>query len=329
MPCSVASLSVALAFAALVAHQSKPARGPVTVHARSSTTQEIPSVPRFDGTSAYNYLVKQTQFGTRAPGTAVHRNCLNFLQRELKKFADEVRLQQFSHTQSDGRRVMLTNVVATFGTNTGDRIFLSAHWDTRPWADQDPDPKNRNKPILGANDGASGVAVLLEIAGHLRRKPPPIGVDVVLFDGEDLGTTGRPGSFSIGARYFATNKPSGFNPRFGINIDMIGDRELRIPREINSDQYARDVMDMVFGIARDLGISQFVDEEGTEITDDHLPLNMIGIRTIDLIDFSYPDASNKYWHTLADTPDKCSAQSLAAVGQVLLTVIYSKASTIQ
>ncbi|MBI3579516.1 MAG: M28 family peptidase, partial [Ignavibacteriales bacterium] len=202
-------------------------------------------------------------------------------------------------------------------------------WDTRLWADQDPNPANRNKPMLGANDGASGVAVLLEIARLLKQSPPQIGIDIVLFDGEDLGKTGNPESFSAGAKYFANNKAPGFHPRFGINLDMVGDKVLEIPREINSDRYAPDVMNVIYSTAKELNIPQFSNSIGEEIIDDHLPLNNIGIRTVDLIDFNYPDRSNKYWHTLADTPDKCSEESLAAVGQVLITVIYEKALRMQ
>ena len=291
--------------------------------------QESSTSPTFDSKIAFNYLVKQTRFGPRAPGSAGHEKCLNFLHNELKKFADNVHLQQFPYKMTDGKQVLLTNIIGSFNPTARWRMVLSAHWDTRPWADQDLDPKNHKKPILGANDGASGVAVLLEIARQMRLNRPTIGVDIVFFDGEDVGTTGKPGTFSVGAKYFARNKPPAFDPRFGINIDMIGDKELQIPREVNSDRYAPELMNLVYGTARDLNIPQFIDAPGTEISDDHLALNEIGIRTINLIDFAYPDVSNKYWHTLADTPDKCSSESLAAVGRVLLAIIYSKASFIQ
>ncbi len=235
-----------------------------------------------------------------------------------------VESQDFVATLPDGKQVQLSNLIAAFNGRATKRLFVSAHWDTRLWADQDPDKNNQSKPISGANDGASGVAVILEIARQLKRVPPAIGVDLVLFDGEDLGKTGQPESFSTGAKHFASNKPVGFNPKFGINIDMIGDRTLKIYREQNSERLAPDVQDLVFGTAKSLHITQFIDSRGEEITDDHLPLNNIGIPTIDLIDFSYPDDSNKYWHTLADTADKCSAESLAAVGKVLMKIIYSQ-----
>jgi glutaminyl-peptide cyclotransferase len=287
-------------------------------------------IPKFDGKAAYKMLLRQTEFGPRGPGLAGHEKCLRFLLRELGTYADAVRRQQFWYpVPPSGKKVQLTNVIASFNVNAKKRIFLTAHWDTRLWADQDLNPKNRTKPIIGANDGASGVAVLLEIASLLGRTPPPLGVDIVLFDGEDLGTTGLPESFSAGAKYFARNLSAGALPQFAINIDMIGDKELKIPREINSDRYAPQVMDLIFTTARELGVTQFIDYPGSEVTDDHMPLMNVGIPAVDLIDFSYPDETNKYWHTMADTPDKCSAESLSAVGRVLTAVIYSKARSIQ
>lgn len=291
--------------------------------------QRNSNIPVFDGKSAFNYLRAQTNFGPRAPGSTEHERCLRYLQSELNKCAEAVNLQEFSYTRDKGKQFRLTNIIASFNLRATSRILLTAHWDTRLWADQDPNPSNRNKPMLGANDGASGVAVLLEIARLLRQNTPPLGIDIILFDGEDLGKTGNPESFSVGSKYFARNKPPGFNPRFGINVDMVGDKVLEIPREVNSNRYAPEVMNLIYSTARELNIYQFLDSPGEEIVDDHLPLNTIGIRTVDLIDFNYPDRSNKYWHTLADTPDKCSGESLAAVGQVLVNIIYAKSLTIQ
>lgn len=298
-------------------------------HGSTKRAQANQSIPVFNGKSAFNYLRAQTNFGPRAPGSGEHERCLRYLQSELNKCAEAVNLQEFSYAGDRGKRFRLTNIIASFGLQATNRILLTAHWDTRLWADQDPNPANRNKPVLGANDGASGVAVLLEIARLLKQNPPPLGIDIILFDGEDLGRTGNPESFSVGSKYFARNKPPGFNPRFGINVDMVGDKVLEIPREVNSDRYAPEVMNLVYSTAKELNITQFLDSPGEEITDDHLPLNSIGIRTIDLIDFNYPDQSNNYWHTLADTPDKCSGESLAAVGLVLVNIIYTKALTIQ
>lgn len=278
----------------------------------------------FDGKSAYAFLVKQTEFGPRGPGLPGHAKCSSYLLNELRQFADVARPQDFQYTLPDGKAVTLTNFIASFNPKSDKRILISAHWDTRLWADKDPDKKNWTKPISGANDGASGVAIILEIARQLKNTPPQVGVDLVLFDGEDLGKSGQPESFSVGAKYFIANRPVWVNPQLGINLDMVGDRSLAIYREQNSEQMAPEVQKLVFSTAKELGVTQFIDEPGEEVTDDHLPLNDAGIPTIDLIDFQYPDESNKYWHTLADTPDKCSAESLSAVGRVVVSVIYSR-----
>ncbi len=283
------------------------------------------AVARFDGNAAFRQLVRQTQFGPRSPGSSGHARCLTYLRNELRRYADKVESQSFAVALPDGKQFELTNLIASFDTNASTRVLISAHWDTRLWADQDPDKNNRQKPILGANDGASGVAIILEIARQLRKSAATIGVELILFDGEDLGKTGRPETFSSGAKYFATHLQEGFHAEFGINIDMVGDRYLKIFREKNSEDLAPQVQSLVFEAAKTLGVTQFIDSPGEEITDDHLPLNNAGIPTIDLIDFSYPDDSNKYWHTLADTPDKCSAESLDAVGKVIMHILSSHA----
>jgi Zn-dependent M28 family amino/carboxypeptidase len=203
-------------------------------------------------------------------------------------------------------------------------VILSAHWDTRPWADQDVSAENREKPVPGANDGASGVAVLLEFARIFAAHPPPMGVDLIFFDAEDVGESGMSESFALGSQYFARNLPQGTSYRFAINFDMVGDRSLEIYREANSDAFAPALMDAVFRRARLLGYPQFIDEKVAGIYDDHMPLNEAHIPAIDLIDFNYPDHTNRYWHTLDDTPDKCSPESLKAVGTVILHLLYGQ-----
>lgn len=302
---------------------------PKKERAQQSTAQALPIsvvVPEFDAERSFRYLLAQVEFGPRNPNSSGHRACLAFLKNELSLSADAVNLQEFSEVSPKGDRFRLTNVIASFNLKATKRIMLSAHWDTRPWADQDPDISNHSKPILGANDGASGVAVLLEVARNLKASPPPIGVDIVLFDGEDFGISGVQESFCKGSQFFAKNKPQGFHPLFAINLDMIGDKSLQIYREKNSDQYAPEVMSLIFSTARDLGLQQFVDAEGDATYDDHIPLNQVGIRAVDLIDFNYPDESNRYWHTMADTSDKCSKESLEAVGKLILHIVYSRAT---
>lgn len=290
---------------------------------KSEQVAEIPkiSIPSFDAENAFRYLEAQVSFGPRVPNTNAHRQCLDYLNIELQKYADEVKLQNFNDV-AYGKNLSLTNLIASFNKNSEKRILLAAHWDTHPWADQDLNPKNHDKPIDGANDGASGVAVLIEVARILKNNPPPIGVDIVLFDGEDYAKPTDVPAYLRGSKYFAKNKPANYNPMFGILLDMIGDAQLEIPKEGYSLRYAPDIIKLVWSIAKDLDLPEFVDEPGLEIIDDHLPLNEVGIKTINLIDFNFPDESNRYWHTLEDTPDKCSPRSLEVVGKVLLNIIY-------
>lgn len=275
--------------------------------------------PAFDGNRAFALLQRQCEFGPRVPGLAAHDQARAFLVAELQKFADNVVEQSFEHASDRLQRtVTLTNIIAGFNLNAGRRVLLCAHWDSRPWADEDPDSSRRGEPIIGANDGASGVAVLLEIAAVLKANPPPVGVDLILFDGEDMGTPGESRSYALGAQHFANTKDARYNPLFGILLDMVGDRDLTIYQEGNSVRLAGSVVDRIWNLASRLGVSEFVPSVRHEVFDDHVPLLETGIPVVDLIDFDYP-----YWHTTADTPDKCSAESLAKVGKVVLAAVYN------
>ncbi len=277
--------------------------------------------PAFDGNKAFEYLVAQTNFGPRNPNSEGHRRCLRYLENELKKSADIVTLQQFSR-QGYGETIRLANVFAQFNPSATERILLLAHWDTRPRAEEDADPAKRDLPIIGANDGASGVAVLLQLATMFKNEPPPIGVDILLTDGEDYGDSRRDGNndlYFLGAKHFAQQKPHTYVPRFAILLDMVGDRDLQLPLEQHSMQFAPQVMELVWSTAEEVRATQFIRVPGEAVQDDHLPLNAAGIPTIDIIDFQYP-----HWHTHQDTPDKCSAESLGAVGTVLSALIYTK-----
>ncbi|MDZ7269371.1 MAG: M28 family peptidase [candidate division KSB1 bacterium] len=275
-------------------------------------------VPAFDGSRAYALLRQQCAFGPRVPGSAAHEQTAAFLIAELQKYADHVVTQSFEHTPPRLRQtVKLTNIIAGFRLQAGRRVLLCAHWDSRPWADEEPDSSRHQEPVLGANDGASGVAVLLEVARVLKGNPPPVGVDIVLFDGEDFGTPGDSRSYAIGAQHFARTKLAGYHPLFGILLDMVGDRELEIFQEGNSVRHARAVVDRVWNLASRLGVREFVPRLRHEVFDDHVPLLEAGVPVINIIDFDYP-----HWHTLADTPDKCSAASLEKVGRVVLAAVY-------
>lgn len=281
------------------------------------------ATPGFDAQKAFSYLVAQTNFGPRNPGSSGHSNCLSYLRNEMLSFTPSVNNQPFTVSGYDKEVLKLTNIISSFNPTATTRILLLAHWDSRPRAENDKDPKKRNKPILGANDGASGVAILMEIARQVKEHPPGVGVDIVFVDGEDYGKEGDTRFYLLGAKYFAKNLPPGFAPAFGILLDMVGDKDLQIPKDRYSMEYAPDIVDLVWSTARNLKIPQFIDAPSRGwTTDDHIPINEAGIKCIDLIDFEYPDASNRYWHTTEDTPDKCSPESLEAVGTVLLNVIY-------
>jgi glutaminyl-peptide cyclotransferase len=281
-------------------------------------------IPAFNGKDAFAYLLRQTSFGPRNPGSQGHEGCLGYLNSTLRGLADQVRLQDFVSPGYAGDQLHLTNIIASFRPDLTNRILLCAHWDTRPRAEHDENKSLRDRPIIGANDGASGVAVLLEIAALLKKSAPPVGVDIVLFDGEDYGKEGDTDRYLLGSRYFAANLDRNSLPGFGILLDMVGDTFLEIPREQSSMRFAPDIMNMVWSKAQELGVSQFLDAPGEEIMDDHLPLNQAGIKTIDLIDFNYPDQTNRYWHTHQDTPEHCSAESLEAVGSVLVHVLFTQ-----
>ncbi len=277
------------------------------------------SSPRFDADHAFFYLQKQCTFGARVPGSAAHQQCREFLLQSLRATADQVTTQPFLHTFAQPpRTVTATNIIANFSPQEKKRILLCAHWDCRHVADQDPDPKNRQKPVMGANDGASGVAILLEIARILKQHKPPVGIDIVLFDGEDQGTSADDRSYARGSAVFAKQLLPSYRPTFGILLDMVGDRDLQIYQELYSLRYAKFVLDKVWQVAAQLGMNAFIPQPGHAVFDDHVPLLERGIPCIDIIDFDYP-----YWHTTSDTPDKCSVESLNQVGSVILYLIYN------
>jgi len=281
-------------------------------------------VPTFDGQKAFMHLEKQVHFGPRIPGTSGHQKALAYFQRTLTPWAETVSLQPFEwRDRKDTNNVWRgTNVVASFNLKATRRILLLAHWDTRPFADQDPNPANRIKPVMGANDGASGVAVLLELARLLHDNPPKMGVDILLTDMEDLGDydheekPNERNPFSIGAQKFVDMNPD-YSPEYGVLLDMIGDKDLRIPYEKFSITNAPTVVENVYAAAERAQAKAFVREEGQAVMDDHVPFLRKGVPVINLIDFEYP-----YWHTIGDTPDKCSPESLRQVGQTILELLF-------
>jgi len=284
-----------------------------------------PSGPDFDEDHAFEYLVAQCDFGPRNPGSEGYYACLDFIINELDQSADDIILQDFRYQEQRYRkRYDLQNIIARFNPDASFQTIISAHWDTRPWADQEDNRRDRNQPIIGANDGASGVAVLLELAKIMGETPPPIGVNLVFFDGEDLGVPGENETYCQGSRYFAKNLPIP-RPDEAINLDMIGDKQLHLPVEKYSLEYNPKLVRYLWGRADDMGLDAFDITPQYAIYDDHVPLYEIaGIPAIDLIDFKYPNPYANFWHTMNDVPENCSAESLEQVGKLMVDYIYNR-----
>jgi Zn-dependent M28 family amino/carboxypeptidase len=241
----------------------------------------------------------------------------------LAERADTLIVQGFTHVTTDGDTLPLRNFLARFYVPDTSPILLLAHWDTRPVSDASTDPAEREKPVPGANDNASGTAILLVLADMLKANPPPRSIDLLLVDGEDYGDFAVGRDVFLGSRYFAANLPEGYDAEFGVLLDMVGDRDLDIYIESHSNRYAPEVVYRVWNIAHRIGFGDvFHREVGYTVNDDHIPLNEAGIPTIDVIDFDgYPET---YWHTPEDTPDKVSASSLEVVGAVVTRLVYSE-----
>jgi Zn-dependent M28 family amino/carboxypeptidase len=280
--------------------------------------------PRFDSASAYELLKRQVEFGPRVPGTDGHTAMAAWLQEFLTERADTLIVQRFTHITVDGDTLSLYNFLARFRVPGTQPILLLAHWDTRPFSDNAADPADRDRPVPGANDGASGTAILLELASMMKGDAPPRSVDILLVDGEDYGDFAVGLDVFLGSRYFAANMPDGYDAEFGVLLDMVGDRDLEIYVEGHSNRLAPEVVDRVWSIAHRLGFDDvFHRNTRNTMNDDHIPLNEAGIPTIDVIDFDYPvGPENAYWHTPEDTPDKVSASSLGVVGAVMTRLIY-------
>ncbi|MDP8208809.1 MAG: M28 family peptidase [Candidatus Electryonea clarkiae] len=279
--------------------------------------------PEFDGNSAFTFLYKQCAMGPRIPGSETHASAVKDFQDWFDRCGGSVTLQEFNadvhvsyKSGSETQELEGINVIARFGPVGRPDYLLCAHYDTRPWADKDEDPENRMTPISGANDGASGVAVLLEMARIFAAEPPPLTIEIVLFDIEDSGVSGNNESYCLGSAYYAKHY-AGSAPPGAVLLDMIGDTDLEIPIEYFSFAYAKDWTNYMFDLAEKVGSEAFVDDIGVPMYDDHVNLIRNGIPTVNFIDFDYP-----YWHTLEDTPDKCSPESLEQVGRVLVELIY-------
>jgi len=258
------------------------------------------------------------QFGPRIPGTPAHERTGDWILERLRATADTVVVQSITHVTRQGRTLHLRNFLARFRPAAPDHILLLAHWDTRPHADQSPNLGQQRLPVPGANDGASGVAVLLGVADALKAKPPAMGVDLLFVDGEDYGDFATDSNdVLIGSRYFAAHQPPGYPPLFAVLFDMVADKDQQFYYEANSEAFAPEVVDRVWHVAADLGYDRvFIPGVKHNLTDDHVALQKAGIHAIDVVDFDYP-----YWHTTDDTIDKVSAASLQVVGDVAVALV--------
>ena len=295
-----------------------------------------PVGPAFIADSAMAYCQAQCDFGPRTMNSKAHDLCEEWIINKFKGFGLEVETQKADLTGWDGTKLHSTNIIARFNPQAERRILICAHWDSRPWADNDPDSTNWHKPVLAANDGASGVGVMLEVARLLQNDTTlAIGVDLVCFDAEDYGTPqwaekneDSENTWALGAQYWAKNLPEGYKPQFGILLDMVGGQGAKIYQEHFSLRYAASIVDKVWSAARHAGFSSvFANEVGGGVTDDHIPVNEAGIPTVDIIPF-YPDCSQSSfgptWHTINDDMEHLDSNTLKAVGQTLIQVIYSE-----
>ncbi len=270
----------------------------------------------FDEERAMHHLVAQVEAGARVPGTPAHEATHAKLRAHFAETADRVTEHRFRAVSPlDSTSMELLTLVGVFNEASPVRILFGAHWDSRAFADADPDSSLRRLPVPGANDGASGAAVLLEIASALERRPPAIGVDLVLFDGEDQGVHGDPRSFALGSQRFVQDFPQ-YRPAFAIILDMVGREGLSIPREANSMMAAAPLANRVWEIGRKAGIGVLADSLGSPVYDDHIAFLEAGIPALDLIDLADPR-----WHTRQDLPEYCSPRSLGEVGRLLLAVL--------
>ncbi|MEC7621778.1 MAG: M28 family peptidase [Candidatus Neomarinimicrobiota bacterium] len=283
-----------------------------------------PKSPLFSGENAFQHLIKQCSFGPRNPGSEGHKNTLNYYLNTFKGLADTVFTQSFEDEMPRTRaKVKMNNVIAQFNRESNKQIMISAHWDTRPWADTGSIMK-KEMPILGANDGASGVAVIIELAYIFKQNPPPIGVSLVLFDAEDYGVPGDSWTYCKGSQYFARNLPISY-PEYGINIDMIADRQPEFYIERISYQQNASLVLELWELSEELGLKAFKKQAKDSIFDDHVPLYEIaGIPAINIIDFDYPNDKTNYWHTHNDIVQNCSPNGLYQVGTLLVNHIYNK-----
>ncbi len=302
---------------------------PETQVAEISINKPRAKVPAIEVDSTFSYLEKQLSFGYRIPGTKEHENCKDWLVSKLESFGLEVKVQKFESKIFTGAIMPGYNIIAQLNPKHSRRVLLAAHWDTRIIADKDPNEENHDDPIMGADDGASGVAALLEIARTLSKNPIDLGVDFILFDVEDQGDMhGEANTWALGSQHWSKNKvPKNYNADFGILLDMVGAKGARFGKEGYSMQYAPQIVNKVWKLAQNMGYADFFqDYNSGGIADDHLYMNQAGIPSIDIISIPNPENSESsfgfYHHTLADNIGIIDKRTLKVVTQVVTAVLY-------
>ena len=306
-----------------------------SVESAISLGEGASAAPSFDADSAYTYVARQVAFGPRVPNTEAHKSCAAFLISELERHGAEMYIQEATLTAYNGDRLQAKNIIGIYNPEHKKRILLFAHWDSRPYSDHDPDEANYYKPIDGADDGGSGVGVLLEIARQIGQKAPDVGIDIIFFDAEDYGTPDfirnnyTPDTYCLGSQFWAKNPHvPGYKANFGILLDMVGHRDATFYKEGFSMSYAAPFVERVWNAARNLGFGRyFINTKGSSITDDHL--YVITGRNIPCVNIIYTKPDNPlhgfgtHWHTQNDTMDNIDKKTLKAVGQTVLAVIYN------
>ena len=296
------------------------------------TKHEI-STPQFNSDSAYYFVEEQVDFGPRVISTKAWDECSKYLANKLSSYNAKVKIQEAPVKTYDGKDHILRNIIASFSVEKNNRIALFAHWDSRHIADHDS--INTKQPILGANDGGSGVGVLLEIARNINNQNPKIGVDIILFDAEDYGQPENSqypimnDSWCLGSQYWSKNPHvNNYYAQYGILLDMVGGKDASFRHESLSAYYASNILEKVWNMAHKIGYSDyFIFKSSPQIMDDHYYVNtVLGIPTINIIEFdpSTKTNFNKHWHTHADNMDNVNKQTLKAVGQTVLNIIYSE-----
>ncbi|MCD6011058.1 MAG: glutamine cyclotransferase [Flavipsychrobacter sp.] len=321
-------LTVFFCFALFVAACGEDAAEKKEDAPATATVEPTVNAPQFDADSAYDHIAKQVAFGPRTPGSQAQVQCAKWMQLKLAQYCDTVYRQEVKVTGGDSKSLPCINLVGVINPGASKRILLLTHWDSRPWADQDV--KDKDKPILAADDGGSGVGVLLEMARQIKAHglSDNIGIDILMTDVEDYGQTAwGEKSYCLGTQYWARHPHiPGYTASFGILLDMVGAYGAQFPLEGISTHYASDIQQKVWQAASQAGYGGYFPlTTAMEITDDHVPINEItGIKTIDIINLSQDQEKvfPAHWHTHADAMPVIDKATLKAVGQTLLHFIY-------